>query len=124
GENVRDDTPGRLDGTGYEAVEAIAAAGGRDRLLAEPGLAGLGEPGGSGRRLAITTRRGESVPVQGRLFSVLWHDGTALLIVLTRAETEERLQTAEEALRAAKERARTSEAARAAAHERREGDDT
>jgi len=107
-----------LDWTGYEDVEAIVAAGGLDRLLAEPGLAGLGEPGGSGRRLAITARHGESVPVQGRLFSVSWHDGTALLIVLTRAETEERLQTAEEALRAAKERARTSEGALAASDER------
>jgi len=107
-----------LDWTGYEDIEAIAAAGGLDRLLAEPGLAGLGEPGGSGRKLAITTRRGESLPVQGRLFSVTWHDGTALLIVLTRAETDERLQAAEDALRAGNERARASEAALAASDER------
>ena len=81
-------------------------------------LAGLGEPGGSGSKLAITTRRGESLPVQGRLFSVPWHDGTALLIVLTRAEAEERLQAAEDLLRAGSERARTNEAALAASDER------
>ena len=107
-----------LEWTGYEDVDAIAAAGGLDRLLAEPGLAGLGEPGGSGRSLAITTRRGESLPVQGRLFSVTWHDGTALLIVLMRAEAEDRATAAEDALRAAKDRAQASEAALAASDER------
>ena len=55
---------------------------------------------------------------QGRLFSVTWHDGTALLIVLMRADAEELLQAAEESLRAAKARARTSEAALAASDDR------
>src|SRR5262249_32322634 len=54
GETLLDANRALLDWTGYEGVEAIAAAGGLDRLLAEPGLAGLGEPGGSGRKLAIT----------------------------------------------------------------------
>jgi PAS domain S-box-containing protein len=107
-----------LDWTGYEDLEAISAAGGLERLLAEPGLGALGEPGGSGQNLALTTRRGKSLAVQGRLFSVAWHDGTALLIVLARVEAEERVKAAEDAARAAGERVRANEAALAGLDER------
>jgi PAS domain S-box-containing protein len=107
-----------LDWTGYEDLAAIAAAGGLDRLFAEPGLSVLGEPGGSGQNLAITTRRGEALAVEARLFSVPWHDGTALLIVLTRAEAEERVRAAQEALRSAETRAKNAEIALAASDER------
>jgi PAS domain S-box-containing protein len=107
-----------LEWTGYEDVEAIAVAGGLDRLFAEPGVASLGEPGGSGQVLAITTRRGESVPVEARLFSVPWHGGTGLLIVVTRAEADERLRAAESALRNADIRVKAADAALAAAEER------
>jgi PAS domain S-box-containing protein len=107
-----------LDWTGFESTEAIVAAGGLDRLLAEPGLAVLGEPGSSGRSLAIITRRGASVPVEGRLFSVPWHDGTALLIVLVRVETDPRIRAPEGAVRAAERRVLGAEAALAGTDER------
>jgi PAS domain S-box-containing protein len=107
-----------LEWTGYEDIEAVAAAGGLERLFVEPGLALLGEPGGSGQSLAITTRRGESLPVEARLFSVSWHGGTALLIVLVRAEAEERVRAAEDAQRAGEGRVKAAEAALAASEER------
>ncbi|MFL5041212.1 MAG: histidine kinase dimerization/phospho-acceptor domain-containing protein [Xanthobacteraceae bacterium] len=107
-----------LDWTGYESTEAVVAAGGLERLLAEPGLAVLGEPGSSGRSLAIVTRRGASLPVEGRLFSVPWHDGTALLIVLVRVETDQRIRAAEDAVRAAERRVLGAEAALAGSDER------
>jgi PAS domain S-box-containing protein len=107
-----------LDWTGYEDLDAVAAAGGLERLFAEPGLALLGEPGGSGQRLAITARRGESLPVECRLFSVGWHDATALLIVVQRAEAEERVRAAEQAVHAADERTRAAKAAQEGTEER------
>jgi len=107
-----------LDWTGYEDVEAIAAAGGLARLLAAPGLAGLGEPDSSGQRLAIVSRNGDSLPVEGRLFSIPWHDGSALLIVLNRTDTNEQVKAAEDAVRAAERRIRAAEAALAASDER------
>ncbi len=107
-----------LEWTGYEDAKAIAEAGGLERLFAEPGLALLGEPGGSGRKLAITTRRGAAVPVECRLFSIAWHGATALLIVLVRGEAEERMRTVEEALRQTGERVAAAEAVLAAAEER------
>jgi PAS domain S-box-containing protein len=132
-----------FDWTGYEDVEAIAAAGGLERLFVEPGVTQLGEPGGSGSALAIMTRRGEPLPVDGRLFSVTWSGETALLTVLTntiaeqriraadqmletaevriaafekvQSDTEERAEAAEQALRATEERLRGSELALRAA---------
>jgi PAS domain S-box-containing protein len=107
-----------LEWTGYEDVEAIATAGGLERLFVEPGVAALGEPGGSGRVLAVTTRRGESVPVEARLFSVPWHGGTALLIVVVRAEADERMKAAEGAARGAEARVAAADATLAASDER------
>src|SRR5262249_12836465 len=107
-----------LDWTGYEDIAAIAAAGGLERLFAEPGLSVLGEAGGSGQNLAITTRRGEAVAVEGRLFSVPWNGETALLIVLARKEAEERVRFAEDALARAEPRIKTLEASLAKAEER------
>ena len=118
GEEVLHANRALLEWTGYEDVEAIAAAGGLERLFAEPGVASLGEPGGSGQVLAITTRRGESIPVEARLFSVSWHGGTGLLIVVVRAEADERVKAAEQALRGAEARVKAVEAALAAADER------
>jgi PAS domain S-box-containing protein len=107
-----------LDWTGYEDIAAIAAAGGLERLFAEPGLSVLGEPGASGQNLAITTRRGEAVAVEGRLFSVPWHGETALLIVLSRKEADERVRLAEHALAGAEARIKAVDATLAKAEER------
>ena len=61
-----------LDWTGYEHTDAIVAAGGLERLFAEPGLSVLGEPGGSGQSAGhhhparrVASRRG--APVLGSL---------------------------------------------------------
>lgn len=107
-----------LDWTGYENVDAIAAAGGIERLFAEPGVAELGEPGGSGKTLAITTRRGAALPVEARLFSMTWAGETALLLVLTSAEAQERVRAAEHALQATRERVAATEQAVAEIEER------
>src|SRR5262249_55023018 len=107
-----------LEWTAFEDLQAIADAGGLERLFAEPGISVLGEPGGSGQRLAITTRRGVSLPVEGRLFAVPWPGGTALLIVLVRGEAEERVRSAEEAVRIADTRVKSAEAALAASEDR------
>jgi PAS domain S-box-containing protein len=107
-----------LEWTGYEDLDAIAAAGGLERLFVEPGVASLGEPGGSGRVLAITTRRGESVPVEARLFSVPWHGNTGLLIVVVRAEVDERAKVADAAQRQSDARAKSADAALATSEER------
>jgi PAS domain S-box-containing protein len=107
-----------LEWTGYDSTEAILAAGGLERLVAEPGLSVLGEPGSSETSLALITRRGTSLPVDGRLFSIPWHAGTALLIVLVRAETEPRVKAAEDAVRAAERRMLSAETALAETDER------
>ena len=100
-----------LDWTGYEDLDAIAAAGGLERLFAEPGVTSLGEPGGSGKTFALTTRRGQSLPVEGRMFSVTWAGETALLTVLTNDAAQERARTAEQALQVTEERIAASEMA-------------
>src|SRR5262249_49592818 len=107
-----------LEWTGYPDLDAIAAAGGLERLLLEPGLAALGEGGGSGQRLALLTRPGDALPVDGRLFSVPWHDGSALLLVFTRTDAQEQVKAAEEAVRAAERRIRAAEASLATSDDR------
>jgi PAS domain S-box-containing protein len=100
-----------LDWTGYEDLDAIAAAGGAERLFAEPIGTSFGEPGGSGKTFALTTRRGEQLPVEGRMFSVTWAGETALLTVLTSDAAQERARAAEQALQATEERLAASEQA-------------
>ncbi len=100
-----------LDWTGYENVDAITAAGGLERLFAEPGVTMLGEPGDSDKALAITTRRGESLPVEGRLFSISWAGESALLTVLENGAAAERIRDAERALETTKARIAASEQA-------------
>jgi PAS domain S-box-containing protein len=58
------------------------------------------------------------VPVEARLFSVPWHGGTGLLIVVVRAETDERVKTAEAAQRQSDARAKSADAALATSDER------
>jgi signal transduction histidine kinase len=78
-----------LEWSGYESLDALAAAGGLDALFAEPGAGALAEADGA-RSLTIMTQSGERFPVEGRLFAVPWHGASALALILASGETEER----------------------------------
>ncbi|HXF87512.1 MAG TPA: ATP-binding protein [Xanthobacteraceae bacterium] len=93
-----------LDWSGYDRLEALARAGGLERLFAAPDLDMLPEAGG--RTLAITARSGEQVPVEGRLFTVPWNGESALALVLMLATADDRQKTAELALRRAESETR------------------
>jgi len=90
-----------LDWTGYESLDVLATAGGLERLFAEPGLDMLPETGA--KSLAITSRGGERLPVEGRLFAIPWDRETALALVLMLAPPPEddRQKSTELALRRA-----------------------
>jgi PAS domain S-box-containing protein len=92
-----------LDWAGYEDLAALAAAGGLERIFAEPAAA-LDQSGETGQALAITTRTGAPLAVEGRLFSVSWGGETAFMLVLLQAG--ERLKSSELALRRAEAEAR------------------
>jgi PAS domain S-box-containing protein len=92
-----------LDWTGYEDLGALAAAGGLERVFAEPAAA-LDQSGETGRTLAITTHAGAPLAVEGRLFSVSWGAETAFMLVLLQAG--DRLKSSELALRRAEADAR------------------
>jgi len=89
-----------LDWSGYESLEALAAAGGLDALLAVQGAGALSEAGDA-QPLAIMTRGGERFPVEGRLFAVPWQGTVALALVLPSGEAEERHRATAAALAAA-----------------------
>jgi PAS domain S-box-containing protein len=93
-----------LDWSGYGTLDALAEAGGMQSLFAEPGIDALGAAGGRGGPLAITTRNGERVPVEGRLFSVAWSGEQALMLSLA-APGEDR-RASEAAVRRAEADAR------------------
>jgi len=78
-----------LEWSGHESLEALAAAGGLDALFGEPEAGALAEGDGT-RALTIMTPDGERVPVEGRLFAVPWDGASALALVLTSGEAEER----------------------------------
>ncbi len=92
-----------LDWTGYEDLGALVSAGGLERVFAEPAAA-LEQSGETGRTLAITTRTGAPLAVEGRLFSVSWGAETAFMLVLLQAG--DRLKGSELALRRAEADAR------------------
>ena len=89
-----------LEWTGHENLATLAAAGGLDALFADPGAAAL-TPGGSARPLLLAARGGDSVPVEGRLFTVPWRDGSALALVLASREMEQERRAIAAALDAA-----------------------
>jgi signal transduction histidine kinase len=97
-----------LEWSGYDSFEALAAAGGLDALFAEPSADALSDSGGT-KKLSIRTRRGEKLPVDGRLFTVSWDGTSALALVVTSAEADERPRTTQLALGAAEDKIRTLE---------------
>ena len=87
--------------TGYPDIRALAGAGGLDALFVEAGFGGLADTGEGGQRLAIATRAGNRLPVEGRLFAIHWNREPAFAVLLAKSETNERVRTVETALRLA-----------------------
>ena len=95
-----------FDWTGFRDLDDFAAAGGLQHLIPDPELQGPGEPDGPGRPVAIRTRSGDGLLVDGRLFKVGREAETALLLMLNKAVPDDRQRQAEVALRAAEADAR------------------
>jgi PAS domain S-box-containing protein len=77
-----------LDWTGYESIHALTEAGGLDALFIEPGADTLGQNGA--KALAITTSRGNQVPIEARLFSTPWDGESALVLMLANVGAADR----------------------------------
>jgi len=87
-----------LEWSGYENLDAITAAGGLNTLFVEPAADALSETS-SAQSLSIMTPRGDSVPVEGRMFTVPWHGASALALILTNGHADAALRAAEAELR-------------------------
>ncbi|HWE78470.1 MAG TPA: PAS domain-containing protein, partial [Pseudolabrys sp.] len=88
-----------LDWTGYDTLEALANAGGLDSLFIESKDKSGAETKNGVRTLTISTVNGGQKPVEGRLFSVSWHDENAL-VLMTNTQTapiEDSARTASDA---------------------------
>jgi signal transduction histidine kinase len=108
-----------LETTGYDNLTALEAAGGLNSLFVERGADALAESTGA-QALSIMTGRGDTVAVDGRLFSVPWNGASALALILSnglnvvgRRATELALAAAETELRNAKRETQKSAAAKA-----------
>jgi len=97
-----------LEWSGYDSFEALTTAGGLNALFAEPSADALSDGGGT-QKLSIMTRRGEKLPVEGRLFTVPWDGASALALVVANAQSDERERTTQLALGAAEDEIRTLE---------------
>jgi signal transduction histidine kinase len=82
-----------LELSGYQSLDALAAAGGLDTLFAEPGAGALTQGGGA-QSLSVMTAGGERRPVEGRLFTIPWAGTSAFAFVLMNGEAEERRRAA------------------------------
>ena len=84
--------------TGYPDLRALTMAGGLDALFRDAGVGALAGSGEGGRRLAITTRDGDRVPVEGRLFAIHWDGESAFAVLLFKTAAHEQMRAAEAAL--------------------------
>ena len=102
-----------LDWSGYESLAAIETAGGLSTLFAEPGADALAPSEATAMlaSLSIVTQRGETVPVQGRMFTVPWRGAPALALILTNGQAAAAQQETERALSAAKQEVRALKSA-------------
>ena len=89
-----------LDCSGYDSLDALAAAGGLDALFADAGADALADSGNA-HPFCIQTRRGERLAVEGRLLAVPWSGGAALALIVAGVQTEERRRALQSALEAA-----------------------
>jgi signal transduction histidine kinase len=78
-----------LELSGCESLEALAAIGGLDKLFVEPGADALAQTG-SLQSLSIMSRDGIRRPVEGRLFTIPWGEASALALIVSNGEAEER----------------------------------
>jgi signal transduction histidine kinase len=84
--------------TGYPDLQALTMAGGLDALFHDAGVGALAGSGEGGRRLAITTRNGDKVSVEGRLFAIRWDGESAFAVLLFKTAAHEQIRAAEAAL--------------------------
>ena len=98
-----------LEWTGYADLAAVAAAGGLERLVVEPGAGALDRANGTGKTFTIATRTGDTLTCEGRLYTVPWKGESALMLVLVRTAADDRLQGLR--ARAARRRSRDARAA-------------
>jgi signal transduction histidine kinase len=89
-----------LEWTGYDSLNALTAAGGLNSLFVEPAAEAFSDEANP-KSLSIMTSQGETLPVDGRLFTVPWNGTSALALVLTNGATAERRRATEIALVAA-----------------------
>ena len=78
-----------LELSGCQDLDALGARGGLSKLFAEPAADALAE-GGSPQPLSILSRDGLRRPVEGRLIRVPWDNASALALILSNGEAEER----------------------------------
>jgi signal transduction histidine kinase len=88
-----------LELSGHESLGALAATG-LDNLFAEPGADAFSQTAGA-QSLSILTRDGARRLVEGRLFTIPWGGVSALALILTNGEAEERRRANAELLAAA-----------------------
>ena len=89
-----------LEWTGYNSLDELAEAGGLNTLFIEAAGEVLSR-GATSQSLSIATRKGDQLPVDGRLLTVPWNGSSALALVLTNGKTAERRRRTELALSAA-----------------------
>ncbi|MFY9896616.1 MAG: HAMP domain-containing sensor histidine kinase, partial [Xanthobacteraceae bacterium] len=77
-----------LDLSGYSDLAAIEAAGGLNRLFAEPDASAAFADDAGARALAIITQSGERLPVEGRMVTVPWNAAPAMALILTKNQSE------------------------------------
>ncbi len=90
-----------LEWSGYASLAAIETAGGLSTLFVDPGAGVIAAADAATPPLAslsIATQRGETVPVQGRMFTVPWSGSSALALILTNGQAAAAQQAAERTL--------------------------
>ena len=69
-----------LELSGYDTLDALAAAGGLNSLFAGPGAGAPADGGARTEALDHDPRAATAVPVEGRLFTVPWNGASALAL--------------------------------------------
>jgi signal transduction histidine kinase len=75
-----------LDLSGYSDVAAIEAAGGLNRLFADPSAGSAVADNAGAQALAIVTRSEERLPVEGRMVTVTWNGSPAMALILDKTQ--------------------------------------
>ncbi len=87
-----------LGWAGYPDLPALQTEGDLDALFPDDGLGALMEAGDSGAQIVVTTRDGDRVPVEGRLFPVFWEGSSAFAAMVLRTGAQDRIRSLEAAL--------------------------